>query len=226
MNTTQTQHPDTLGQEDELSSHQCKVYLETGGWYRVRGRSDTAMVLQISSMYAEIARLTAENDALKAKMELVDYVLQDDIHNRLTPRVVDIAYSAFTFGRRDTPHDWFNDTKPMVMEQLSKIQKHLAEEAASRSDMADAYCGAREDLAIWKRRALEAEEKLRAESAVSSRLVSELNAENGPTHMGEPVPQRNPLSVARIKELSVGTAFESVAFARAIEAAHGIGEKI
>ena len=130
MNTTQTQHPDTLGQEDELSSHQCKVYLETGGWYRVRGRSDTAMVLQISSMYAEIARLTAENDALKAKMELVDYVLQDDIHNRLTPRVVDIAYSAFTFGRRDTPHDWFNDTKPMVMEQLAKIKKHLAEEAA------------------------------------------------------------------------------------------------
>lgn len=34
-----------------------------------------------------------------------------------------------------------------------------------------------------------------------------------------------PLSVARIKELSVGMAFESVAFARAIEAAHGIGEK-
>ena len=31
-----------------------------------------------------------------------------------------------------------------------------------------------------------------------------------------------PLSVARIKELSVGMAFESVAFTRAIEAAHGI----
>ena len=85
---------------------------------------------ELRRQHAEIARLTAENDALKAKMELVDYVLQDDIHNRLTPRVVDIAYSAFTVGRRDTPHDWFNDTKPMVMEQLAKIQKHLAEEAA------------------------------------------------------------------------------------------------
>ena len=67
MTITQSQQPDTLGQEDELSSHQCKVYLETGGWYRVRGRSDTAMVLQISSMYAEIARLTAENEALRKK---------------------------------------------------------------------------------------------------------------------------------------------------------------
>ena len=36
---------------------------------------------------------------------------------------------------------------------------------------------------------------------------------------------RQPLSVDRIKELSVGMAFESVAFARAIESAHGIGEK-
>lgn len=34
-----------------------------------------------------------------------------------------------------------------------------------------------------------------------------------------------PLSVDRIKELSVGMAFESVAFDRAIEADHGIGEK-
>jgi hypothetical protein len=81
-------------------------------------------------MADELRRLHAENEALRYKMALVDYVLQDDIHNRLTPRVVDIAYSAFTFGRRNTPHDWFNDTKPMVMEQLSKIQKHLAEEAA------------------------------------------------------------------------------------------------
>ena len=85
---------------------------------------------ELDRQHAEIARLTAENEALKAKMELVDYVLQDDIHNRLTPRVVDIAYSAFTVGRRDTPHDWFSDTKPMVMEQLAKIKKHLAEEAA------------------------------------------------------------------------------------------------
>lgn len=70
----------------------------------------------------------------------------------------------------------------------------LVEVQSSRPDMADAYCGAREDLAEWKRRALEAEEKLRAESAASSRLVSELNAQNGPTHMGEPARQRQPMT--------------------------------
>ncbi|MBN3270166.1 hypothetical protein CUR95_24200 [Bordetella bronchiseptica] len=53
-------------------------------------------------------------------------------------------------------------------------------------DFADAYEGAREDLAIWKRRALEAERDLRAERETSSRLVAELNAENGPMRMGGP----------------------------------------
>jgi hypothetical protein len=65
---------------------------------------------------------------------LVDYILQDDVHNRLTPRVVDIAYSAFMIGRcgknKDDggPCDWFNDTKPMVLEQLAKIKKDMKEE--------------------------------------------------------------------------------------------------
>lgn len=54
-------------------------------------------------------------------------------------------------------------------------------------DLADAYCGAREDLAIWKKRALEAESELRNEIDSSHRLISELNAQNGPSHMGDPV---------------------------------------
>lgn len=51
---------------------------------------------------------------------------------------------------------------------------------APATSMADAYAGAREDLAIWKRRALEAESNL----AGSLRA---LGLENGPTFMGEPV---------------------------------------
>lgn len=43
--------------------------------------------------------------------------------------------------------------------------------------MADAYIGAMEEVEIWKRRALEAEKKLQAESTVSAKLLSELNAE-------------------------------------------------
>lgn len=63
---------------------------------------------------------------------LVDYVLQDDLHNRLTPRVVDIAYSAFMLGRRGKnkddggPCDWFNDTKPMVDAKIAEIRAALA----------------------------------------------------------------------------------------------------
>lgn len=41
---------------------------------------------------------------------------------------------------------------------------------------ADAYCGAMEEIAIWKKRALEAED-------LNRKFIAEIN---GPTHMGEP----------------------------------------
>ena len=112
---------------------------------------------------------------------------------------------------------------------IDHAEKELRRQHAEIASLTDAYCGAREDLAIWRRRALEAEEKLRTESAASSRLVSELNAENGPTHMGEPAQQRKPLSYRQIAEATTkfGDVWSDkvIGIARAIEAAHGIGEK-
>ena len=120
---------------------------------------------------------------------------------------------------------------------IDHAEKELRRQHAEIDRLTDAYCGAREDLAIWKRRALEAEEKLRAESAVSSRLVSELNAENGPTHMGEPVQQRQPLTpltpgqcvdiadVASKMELSDNFLSDICKIVEMVEVAHGIGEK-
>ena len=58
--------------------------------------------------------------------------------------------------------------------------------APAQSGLTDAYVGAREDLSIWKRRALEAERDLRSEKQTTSRLVGELNAASGPTFMGDP----------------------------------------
>jgi len=52
----------------------------------------------------------------------------------------------------------------------------------------DAYVGAREDAAIWKKRALEAEE-------LNRKFIAELN---GPTYLGEPAQQEQP-AVAMLK---------------------------
>ncbi|WP_174978044.1 hypothetical protein [Pandoraea bronchicola] len=52
----------------------------------------------------------------------------------------------------------------------------LTSPAKVGGEYGDAYQGAREDLAIWKKRALEAEE-------LNRRFIAEVN---GPTHMGEP----------------------------------------
>lgn len=70
------------------------------------------------------------------------------------------------------------------------LTRTAATAAQEAPDMRDAYEGAREDLAIWKRRALEAERDIREERERCSRLVDELNAESGPTHMGEPTTAR------------------------------------
>lgn len=108
----------------------------------------------------------------------------------------------------------------------------LRRQHAEIARLTDAYCGAREDLAIWKRRALEAEEKLRAESTVSARLVSELNDQNGPTHMGEPARKRKPLTDVEKHAMWVMATIDQCSheqcYLRGIadsESAHGIGEK-
>ncbi|MBB3256909.1 hypothetical protein [Paraburkholderia sp. WP4_3_2] len=68
---------------------------------------------------------------------LLAYVFQDELHNRLTPRVIDIAYTAFMSGacgkNKDDggPCDWFNDTKPVVEIAIGKIRKELAEARAA-----------------------------------------------------------------------------------------------
>jgi len=69
---------------------------------------------------------------------LLAYVLQDELHNRLTPRVIDIAYTAFMSGACGKNEedggrcDWFNDTKPAVEAAIEKIREELAEARARR----------------------------------------------------------------------------------------------
>jgi hypothetical protein len=53
-------------------------------------------------------------------------------------------------------------------------------------DFSDAYLGAREEVLIWKKRALEAEARVREQDLIIERLGDALNEENGPTRMGEP----------------------------------------
>ena len=64
---------------------------------------------------------------------------------------------------------------------IAPLYRH-AQPAAG--EYGDAYQGAREDLAIWKRRALEAEERTRQLEQINDHLVKEAQGES---HMGEPV---------------------------------------
>lgn len=72
---------------------------------------------------------------LESSQDLLAYVLQDDIHNRVTPRVIDIAYSAFMQAARPNPEDgkasdWFTDTRPMVQQAIDQLRADLSEDHA------------------------------------------------------------------------------------------------
>ncbi|MDV7402951.1 hypothetical protein RZS08_66625, partial [Arthrospira platensis SPKY1] len=58
-----------------------------------------------------------------------------------------------------------------------KIYALPGAQAQPAPNFADAYQGAMEEVAIWKKRALEAED-------LNRKFIAEIN---GPTHMGEPV---------------------------------------
>lgn len=96
------------------------------------GGTDDEMKLAAQADYEARIRSALTAQPSPDEAALVDYVLQDDLHNRLTPRVVDIAYSAFMLGRRGKnkddggPCDWVNDTKPMVDAKIAEIRAALA----------------------------------------------------------------------------------------------------
>ena len=68
---------------------------------------------------------------------------------------------------------------PAMLEHLRDV--------ISAGEFGDAYRGARDESLIWKRRALEAEAKIREQDQIIENLGNALNGENGPTFMGEPV---------------------------------------
>lgn len=97
--------------------------------------------------YALLSKLRAEGvqagderptpaQTLAAHTDLLTYVLQDDVHNRLTPRVIDIAYTAFMQAKQPNTEDggasdWFNDTKPVVARAIAKLREDLMEDRAA-----------------------------------------------------------------------------------------------
>lgn len=78
---------------------------------------------------------------LAAYTDLLTYVLQHDMHNRTTPRVIDIAYTAFMQAKSPNtedggPSDWYNDTKPMIEVAIDKLRRDLMEDRAAKNNAA------------------------------------------------------------------------------------------
>jgi hypothetical protein len=85
-------------------------------------------------------------------------------------------------GVRSNTSVWADDDDP-AHAMLWHMLDAAAPAQGHRAEFGDPYQGAREDLAIWKRRALEAEKALRQKDQIIDSLVLEAQGE---TRMGEP----------------------------------------
>ena len=100
----------------------------------------------------------------------------------MTKQLLQQALDALTrlsfLGNGDFPGN--SEGNRIAQKAVSDIKQALAQQEQPAS--VDAYVGAREDAAIWKKRALEAEE-------LNRKFIAEVN---GPTYLGEPVKQEQP----------------------------------
>jgi len=83
---------------------------------------------------------------------------------------------------------------------IEGLKQALAQQEQPAS--VDAYVGAREDAAIWKKRALEAE-------GLNRKFIAEVN---GPTYLGEPVKQEQPAAWTRKGSEAASESFCTVTY--------------
>jgi hypothetical protein len=114
----------------------------------------------------EAERLQCENDALRAKIAAIE-------------KQEPVAW-ARKLGLDVPSFGCVTDLKyrPSNIPESSYIPLYTLPGAQPAPSFADAYQGAMEEAAIWKKRALEAED-------LNRKFIAEIN---GPTHMGEPAP--------------------------------------
>lgn len=104
---------------------------------------------------------------------------REQLHERARENV-----KALKMASRQTA---FESAREEILADLQLAEMALAameSEPVESGEYGDAYQGAREDLAIWKRRALEAEESVRRLEQINDHLVKEAQGES---RMGEPV---------------------------------------
>lgn len=117
-------------------------------------------------------RIAVLEDSLRTALAEVDRLVEDNQKDKMKA----LLYRAYNSPEPEARQAAFRD----AMARADLAEAEIDRLTAERERLQDAYTGAREDMLIWKKRALEAEETIR-------RLWEQHNQENGPVHMGEPV---------------------------------------
>ena len=129
----------------------------------------------VAMAYHRCAQFKKENDELRAKIEAMEQQepVAFALYSGWARKAVYLSEieACEQRDRRQLTADLGGS-----LEAYRVVPLYLAPGAQPAPSFADAYQGAMEEVAIWKKRALEAEE-------LNRKFIAEIN---GPTHMGEP----------------------------------------
>ncbi|HFZ1674455.1 TPA: DUF551 domain-containing protein [Klebsiella pneumoniae] len=111
------------------------------------------------------------------------------VGNEFIPKNLDRALGVLGMALPESKEEFNLQSERWIQRLIDRVIRYADEFKAQpapvvNGEYGDAYQGAREDLAIWKRRALEAEESVRRLEQINDHLVKEAQGES---RMGEPV---------------------------------------
>ena len=126
---------------------------------------------ELRQLRDELDKYKAERDELRAKIERME---QQEPSRLVTPTAYRWRYRGAVMWQYG---ELTEETARLAKEHNHEVQPlGILPGAQPAPSFADAYQGAMEEAAIWKKRALEAED-------MNRKFIAEIN---GPTHMGEP----------------------------------------
>ena len=155
----------------------CKTDAEKSAFFLSGRAVETGVIAaaisnDVAMAYHRCSEFKKENDALRAKIAKTE---QQELARLVTPTAYRWRYRGaikWQYG------ELTEEAARLAKEHNHEVQPLYALPGAQNApNFADAYQGAMEEVAIWKKRALEAED-------LNRKFIAEIN---GPTHRGEPV---------------------------------------
>lgn len=106
------------------------MVMDSNGDYTGHSYLDRGVAVDHVKRYGGFDRYEIKECELNIEGSLLEYIFQEDVNNRLKPRLIDIGYTAFMNSFKPNKDDggksdWFNDTRPIIQNAIEMLKKDI-----------------------------------------------------------------------------------------------------